>query len=113
VATSTKTEYHYVEFGTGLAFEIPEGHVGLLFPRSSVTDKGIFLGNSVGVIDSNYRGEVKFRFYISDKYLHGMYQPGDRIGQLIVMPYPTIEIEETNTLSDTNRGEQGYGSSGS
>lgn len=111
-ATSINTEFHYVEIGTGLSIEIPENHVGLLFPRSSITNKGIFLGNSVGVIDSNYRGEIKFRFYINDKYLHGMYNIGDRIGQIMIVPYPTVEFEEVEALEESNRGESGYGSTG-
>jgi len=111
VATSQSVEFQYIEYGTSIAVEIPKGYVGLLFPRSSITNKGIFLGNSVGVIDSNFRGEIKFRFYPNDVY-YEIYNVGDRIGQLIIMPYPTIELEEVKELSSTNRGEQGYGSSG-
>ena len=57
----TKTD-KYIEYGTGVAVAIPEGYVGLLFPRSSVSNKELLLANSVGIIDSNYRGEIKFRF---------------------------------------------------
>jgi len=103
--------YGYIEYSTGLAIEIPEGYVGLLFPRSSISKTGMILANSVGVIDSEYRGEIKFRF----KAIPGtnLYDIGDRIGQLIIIPYPSIELEETDELSSTHRGDGGFGSSGS
>lgn len=98
-------------YGTGLAFEIPEGHVGLLFPRSSVFKKGQLLTNCVGVIDSDYRGEVFMRFaYREDCPTE--YRVGDRIGQLIVMPIPAVEYVESDTLTETVRGTGGYGSTG-
>ena len=104
-------------YGTGLAFEIPEGHVGLLFPRSSICEHGETLTNSVGVIDSNYRGEVKFKFrqYYDLNYVHSLkkeYQVGERVGQIIVLPYPEVEYELSETLSDSDRGEKGFGSTG-
>jgi dUTP pyrophosphatase len=103
-----KDEFGYLEYGTGLAIEIPEGYVGLLFPRSSISNSGLILTNSVGVIDSGYRGEIKFRFkHIPDT---SFYKVGDRIGQLIIMPYPQIEFEEVQELSSTERGEGGFGS---
>ncbi len=105
-------DYEYVEYGTGLAFEIPAGYVGLLFPRSSISKKDVYLANSVGVLDSGYRGEVTFRF----KRLawdSTLYNVGEKIGQLIVVPYPQIELEEVKELSETERGENGYGSTGS
>lgn len=98
-------------YGTGLAFEIPEGYVGLLFPRSSISRTCLRLTNSVGVIDSGYRGEVTFKF----KKHHGcecLYDKGDRIGQIIILPYPHIEFVESDELSETERGTGGYGSSG-
>lgn len=102
--------FGYVEYGTGLAVEIPEGYVGLLFPRSSVSTTGLILANSVGVIDSGYRGEIKFRYkWIKDT---ADYNVGDRIGQLIILPYPTIEPEEVQELNSSERGEGGFGSSG-
>ena len=104
-------DYEYVEYGTGLAFEIPVGHVGLLFPRSSVSKKDMFLSNAVGVIDSGYRGEVSFRF----KRLawdSTLYNVGEKIGQLVIIPYPQIELEQIKELSETERGADGYGSSG-
>jgi dUTP pyrophosphatase len=103
-----KDEFGYLEYGTGLAIEIPEGHVGLLFPRSSISNSGLILTNSVGVIDSGYRGEIKFRFkHILDT---SFYKVGDRIGQIMILPYPQIEFEEVQELSSTERGEGGFGS---
>jgi dUTP pyrophosphatase len=109
------TDQKYWEYGTGLAVEIPEGYVGLIFPRSSVSKKNLILANCVGVVDSGYRGEVTFRFkeIDSSKYLEDrIYDVGDRIGQMIIIPFPKIEIEEVEELSSTERGEGGYGSSG-
>lgn len=103
-------DFGNIVYGTGIALEIPEGHVGLLFPRSSVFKKSIILANSVGVIDSAYRGEIIFKY----KYLYYLqeYNIGDRIGQLIIIPYPTIELEESDILSETMRGEGGFGHTG-
>lgn len=124
-------EYGNICYGTGLAFEIPEGYVGLIFPRSSICKEQLLLSNAVGVIDSGYRGEVSFKFKPSmaldenqcvktDKdrlwsvaiRQNNIYGVGDRIGQMIIMPYPQIEFEEVEELSETERGEGGYGSSG-
>jgi dUTP pyrophosphatase len=98
-------------YGTGLAFEIPQGYVGLVFPRSSNAKKDLWLTNSVGVIDSGYRGEVMFK-YRPVSYKEREYAVGERVGQLIIMPYPHIEFEEVNTLSESERSTGGYGSSG-
>lgn len=98
-------------YGTGLAFEIPKGYVGLLFPRSSNAKKDLLLSNSVGVLDSGYRGEVTFKFK-PQKQGGKMYEIGDRIGQIIIMPYPQIEFEEVEELSETERGKGSYGSTG-
>lgn len=99
---------------TGLAFEIPEGFVGLLFPRSSVSNKPLIMANSVGVIDSCYRGEVTAKFNITDMRQSGMnhYQVGNKVAQIIIIPYPEIEFEEADELSETDRGTGGYGSTG-
>lgn len=103
-------------YGTGLAFEIPEGYVGLLFPRSSNAKKDLLMSNSVGVIDSGYRGEVKIKYKmlptINCHRTFQHYELGERIGQLIILPYPKIEFEEVDELSETDRGEGGYGSTG-
>lgn len=104
---------YYIEYGTGLSIEIPEGYVGLIFPRSSISDVNMILTNSVGVVDSNYRGEIKLRFKkIKPHHPHLTYQVGERIGQLIIIPYPQITFKEVNELSETERGNDGFGSSG-
>ena len=103
-------------YGTQLAFEIPTGYVGLLFPRSSNTKKDLILGNSVGVIDSGYRGEVVFKFRPvmpperDIEFGPREYEIGDRIGQIIIMPYPQIEFNLVDELSTTDRGVGGFGS---
>jgi dUTP pyrophosphatase len=101
-------------YGTGVAVEIPQGYVGLVFPRSSICNYHLQLSNSVGVIDSGYRGEVKAKFNIlyNDNGGRSLYGTGDRIAQLIIMPYPEVTFEEVDELSDSDRGEGGYGSSG-
>lgn len=99
-------------YGTGLAFEIPQGYVGLIFPRSSIFKKRLVLSNSVGVIDSGYRGEVSFKFKPSGTTASEVYKVGERVGQIIIIPYPKIEFVEASELSETERGENGYGSTG-
>lgn len=112
IATSMKTNvYGFTEYGTSLAVEIPKNHMGLIFPRSSISKVNMALCNGVGVIDSSFRGEIKLRFKPST-FGKGYYQVGDKVGQLIIMPYPEIEWEEVDELSETNRGEDGFGSSG-
>ena len=114
-ATSFRFTDTFMEYGTGIAVEIPTGHVGLLFPRSSITKapSGVSLKNSVGVIDSNYRGEILVRF---EKPTHETYVEnhipvvGDKVAQLIILPYPKIHFEEVQELSYTNRGQGGFGS---
>lgn len=107
-------EYGNICYGTGLAFEIPEGYVGLVFPRSSNCKKGVILTNCVGVIDSGYRGEVSFKFkeIALGNFSKVHYKVGDRVGQIIIMPYPHIEFVEVDELSETDRGTNGYGSTG-
>ena len=102
-----------VVYGTGIAVEIPQGHVGLVFPRSSVSRQDMVLSNSVGVIDSGYRGEITFKFKtVGSKMYPDMYHVGDRIGQLIILPYPDIHWDEVDELEDSDRGDGGYGSTG-
>ena len=115
----TAVDIHYDEnnnvvYKTGLAFEIPEGYVGLIFPRSSNRKTDMYLTNSVGVIDSGYRGEVAVSFKHRDSYSSRdtEYKRGDRVAQMIIMPYPTIEFVEVDELSNTERGEGGHGSTG-
>jgi dUTP pyrophosphatase len=98
-----------VTYGTGLSIEIPKGYVGLLFPRSSNYKQDLVLCNSVGVIDSGYRGEIKFKYF---QIGENMYKVGDRVGQIIILPYPQIEFTEVDDLSKTERGEGGFGHTG-
>jgi len=108
-----KDNYDNITYGTGLAIEIPEGYVGLIFPRSSNSKTDLYLTNHVGVIDSGYRGEIMFKYRPVNGLLNAkIYHIGDRIGQLIIMPYPQIELVETAELSDTERGDGGFGSTG-
>lgn len=135
--------YGNVVYGFGLAFEIPKGYVGLIFPRSSNHKRHLTLTNSVGVIESGYRGEVTVKFShdlcmvtttrLSERIRHLItgwliqnsdmsvnvtrfngqdYNVGDRVAQMIVIPYPKVEFEELEELSDSDRGTNGYGSSG-
>lgn len=141
VATSVDySNEYYIEYGTGLAVEIPKGYVGLIFPRSSNSKKDLQLCNSVGVIDSGYRGEVKLRyrriinptpkrnFIVTDvefqeelnnnvpvpriKADFACYDIGDKVGQIIIIPIPFISFNEVQELSETVRGEGGFGSTG-
>lgn len=101
----------YVEYGTSIAIQLPKNHVGLLFPRSSISKINMTMCNSVGVLDENYTGEVTFRFKPSSAG-KGMYEIGDRIGQIVIIPYPKIEFEVVDELNETERGTGGYGSTG-
>lgn len=101
-----------VTYKTGLAFEIPLGYVGLIFPRSSVRNYQLDLSNCVGVIDSGYRGEIQFTFNKLAGIPSKRYEVGDRIGQMIIMPHPEVLLVEMESLSSTERGEGGFGSSG-
>lgn len=139
VATSRTTDQNgNVVYGTGLSVEIPKGYVGLLFPRSSNAKTNLYLTNSVGVIDSGYRGEIMFKYkcvhhhvcnYIKwwikknilkqenpsvsiQLFFNNEYNVGDRIGQLVIVKHPTIEFVESESLSETDRGNNGFGSTG-
>lgn len=122
-----------VVYGTNRAFEIPEGYVGLLFPRSSNSKKDLLMSNSVGVIDSGFRGEVQVKYKTSLEvsgsrvkndntevdltsvtfgHKLNIYDINERIGQLIIIPYPKVQFEEVSELSETDRGSGGYGSTG-
>ena len=108
-ATSIKKTQDYIEYGTGLSFEIPKGHVCLIFPRSSLSNKDLIQANHVGVLDSGYRGELILRYKVVGEKI---YKVGERIAQIIIIPYPKIEFEETNELSGSERKDGGFGSSG-
>ena len=100
-----------VTYGTGIAVEIPEGHVGLLFPRSSVYRHQLQLSNGVGVIDAGYRGEVMLKYRIVQPHI-SRYGIGDRVGQLVVLELPKVSIEEVGELDVSDRGDGGFGSTG-
>lgn len=102
-----------VQCRTGLAFEVPPGHVMLIYSRSGHGFKnGVRLVNSVGVIDSDYRGEVSVKLK-NDSPLRFNIEPGDRIAQAMIVPIPVVKIVEADTLTDTARGSGGFGSTGS
>jgi dUTP pyrophosphatase len=107
-------------YKTGIALEIPDGFFGLLVPRSSNSKKSLILTNHAGIVDSGYRGELMFKykpdyqFFLKDEEYQNksIYQVGDRVGQLIVLPFPPVEFNEVEELSESERGEGGYGSTG-
>jgi len=146
-AVSLEIDKHGVlTYDTGLAFEIPEGYFAQVVLRSSVYKTDLMLTNHIGIIDSCYRGSVKFKFALSQNLINFAYDEidfkvrietgealfypseyaayhkiahaakvyaiGDRIGQLIIMPYPTIQFEESDELSESERGVGSYGSTG-
>ena len=116
-ATSEKIVFDgtisYIEYGTSLAFEIPVGYFGLLVPRSSVSSNtSLLLANSCGILDESYRGEVKFRYKSIVPIGGKKYKVGDRIGQLIVLPYPKIDVQFVDDLTSTERSDKGFGSTG-
>jgi len=112
VTRIVKEDTEVIWLETDLAVEIPLGYVGLLFPRSSVSKYNLQLANSVGVIDSSYRGSIQFRFNKTIGSESVCYTTGDKAGQLIILPYPTIKPVESTDLSSTDRGEGGFGSTG-
>ena len=98
--------------GTGIAIEIPEGYFGAIFARSGLaTKEGLRPANCVGVIDSDYRGEVKIPLYNDSRSTKRIYH-GDRIAQLVIMPYLAVDLEEVLNLDSTERGKGGFGSTG-
>jgi len=109
VAVDRQINDKFVEYATGLSFELPENHVMLVFPRSSISNKDLIKKNSVGVLDSGFRGELKLRF---KKEGSDIYEIGERVAQLIILPYPLIEFQEVNELSETVRGKGQFGSTG-
>jgi dUTP pyrophosphatase len=113
----TIDEYENVVYNTGVSVKIPDGYVGLLFPRSSNSKKDIILINGVGVIDSGYTGELIFKYRpIKRPVLYNrkdsIYSVGDRIGQLVIVPVAVAKLKQVATLPTTERGEGGYGSTG-
>lgn len=112
-ATSKDIKGDIITYGTDIAVEIPEGYVGLLFPRSSVCKKDLMLTNCVGVIDAHYRGEIMMKYRLTrDFAVSDDYMEGERIGQLVIVPIPDVAYIEADELSETDRGTGGYGSTG-
>ena len=110
VSQSFDDHGNYV-YGTGLAMEIPEGYVGLIFPRSSISKTAHSLRNAVGVIDSGYRGPLIVKFKEDGNSVFN-YKIGDRVCQLMIIPYPVVDFVEVEQLSETSRGSGGFGSTG-
>ena len=99
--------------GTGIAIEVPEGHAGLVLPRSGLAKRhGISLVNAPGLIDSGYRGEIRVLLLNTDRSEAFEIGPGDRIAQLVVTPVADAEPVEVAELAVSARGEGGFGSSG-
>lgn len=102
-----------VSVGTGLAVEIPEGHAGLVLPRSGLAMRhGITLPNAPGLIDAGYRGELRVLLLNTDRSAAFRVEAGDRIAQLLVTPFADAEPVEAGRLTASARGEGGFGSSG-
>lgn len=125
VATSILETDMYIEYGTGLSIELLPGFACFLYPRSSLSNYDLILANHVGVGDSNFRGEITFRFkrtrieipnefdvFGEPAFTPAIYKVGDRIGQLVVQEVPRMLFEEVEELEQSNRGSLGYGSSG-
>lgn len=99
--------------GTGLAVEIPAGHGGLVLPRSGLAARhGIALVNAPGLIDPGYRGEVRVLLLNTDRQAAFAVEPGERIAQLLIVPFASLTPVEAPELNDSARGEGGFGSSG-
>ena len=98
-------------YHSDIAVEIPTGYVGLLFPRSSIFKKSLAMTNSVGVIDSGYRGELMVKFRATTDVVPALYKEGERFTQLVSVPYLDYKMTETDELTESERGSGGYGSS--
>ena len=113
-------EHGNVVFGTGFAIQIPTGYYADLRPRSSISKYDLVLANSVGTIDADYRGELilKFKPTLRKSWNGGVYEVdnvceyniGDRIAQIVILPYPKVYFVEVDELSETERGTGGFGS---
>lgn len=133
-AVSINKTDDYIEYCTGLAFQLPEGYAMLIFPRSSNSKKDLVLANAVGILDASYRGELKLRFkrqyrayddfsFSTQDIVNAkstnlcleatkIYEVGEAVGQIMIIPYPTIQFTEVDELNTTERGTGGFGSSG-
>lgn len=101
-----------VSYGFGIALEIPKGYVGLIFPRSSVYKKNLDMSNCVGVIDSDYRGEISAKFRLLNPNLNNVYISGERIAQIVFVKHDDVDFKVSEELSETIRGAGGYGHTG-
>lgn len=121
----TAVSYHYDRekkchiYDTGIAMELPKGYAAFLLPRSSNNRTDCYVTNSVGLLDSDYRGTIKMSYKDRDALsgdtipeLIKPYEVGDRICQILILPYPMIKFTEVEELSKTERGEGGHGSTG-
>ena len=111
-AVTVSVSEDYIEYGTGLAIEIPYGFAAFIFPRSSISNYSLILANSVGLVDPGYKGELKVRFKkIGNK--DKIYELGDKVAQLVLMPIAiATSIEVVEELTPTNRGIGGFGHTG-
>ena len=130
VAVEYDPKHDQYVYLTGLTCELPEGYGMFLFPRSSNCKTEAYLTNGVGVVDPIYRGEIQFRFKNRRPYRKGFwewlagkvdperalkyapYKVGDRVGQMVILPYPKVTVKEVDELSETERGTGGFGSTG-
>jgi len=115
VAIEYDAENDWYVYHTGIALEIPQGYVGMVYPRSSNRKTDSYMPNHVGIIDSGYRGEVLVTYKNRDDSRNNIKAPyitGERIAQIIIMPYPKVNFVEVEELSETERGEGGHGSTG-
>lgn len=106
-----------VSYDTGIAVEIPVGYAGFVYPRSSISKKSLVLTNSVGIIDSGYRGSISVKFKLACNWDgmkpgNNLYRVGERVAQLIIIPVFSLEFEGVDELSESDRGVGGYGSTG-
>lgn len=108
----TLAPHQTVMVGTGLSMAIADGYFGAIFARSGLASKqGLRPANCVGVVDSDYRGEIIVALH-NDSSESRVVNPQERIAQIVVMPYLSVEFEEVETLNETVRGDQGFGSTG-
>ena len=107
VSREWNEEYRCWIYGTGIATEIPEGYVGLVFPRSSIRKYTLAQCNCIGVIDSHYNGKIMLSYKPTND-VQKLYEIGDKIAQLIILPYPEVSYTEVENLSETDRGENGH-----
>lgn len=123
VCTGIEDKGDFLVCLTGIAVQIPEGYTGYLHPRSSIFKKDLVLANGVGVIDEDYRGEIKAIFRKIDKLenidgrsfarrARRIYAVGDKVAQLVILRDYKLEVEEVDELTDTERGKGGFGSTG-